>query len=89
MRLRGTLLVVLGLLVLGGYVHASLHAMEHAHEEDCALQLFCSGGAPALATPAAETPQAMPALEAVAAVEAPTAFSCDRVARSARGPPRS
>jgi len=87
MRLRGLLLVILALLVLGGFVHAPLHAHEADHD-DCPLALFCSGAAAVVATAAlvvvglaaqGRLPRPRPVLLR-ARVHA---------ARDARGPPRS
>ena len=92
MRLRGLLLVVLGLLVLGGFVHAPLHAAEgltHEEHEDCAADLFCTGAVDAFAASApalflAPLTQTAPASAEAAALPTHTDGS-----HAARGPPRS
>lgn len=87
MRPRGLLLVVLGLLVLGGFVHAPLHAHEEDHD-DCPLVLFCSGAAAVLAFGALVLAGLAPA--GAARSLRPVAVRCPaRGAAGARGPPRS
>ena len=87
MRLRGLLLVVLALLVLGGFVHAPLHAGE-ANHDDCPLALFCSGAAAVVVTAAL----VVAGLAAQGRLPEPRPVvlrAYARSARGARGPPRS